>query len=30
VPTAADIIGSYYPAVPLSDPDPGDRSQPPL
>jgi hypothetical protein len=30
VPAAADIIGSYYPAVPLSDPDPRDRSRPPL
>lgn len=26
VPTAADIIGSYYPAVPVTGVVPGDRS----
>ena len=28
VPTAADIIGSYHPAAPLTDSAPGDRSRP--
>jgi hypothetical protein len=27
VPTAADIIGSYHPAAPLTDSAPGDRSR---